>query len=68
MMTETHNGYTFHYSSDLSGKVIICDTFGTEVQIDGDSLIHFFAQYLRAQRIARLEALSDVDLIREVLR
>lgn len=67
MMTESHGGNTFHYHSDLS-EVVIVDTFGNEVKLDGKSLVHFFAQYLRAERIARLERMSNEELIAEVLR
>lgn len=68
MMTETHNGNTFHCSSDLSGKVIITDSFGSEVKVDGESLLYFFAQYVRRERIKRLENLSNDDVIGEALR
>lgn len=51
MITRNHNGTTFHYNSDLSGKVIITDEQGGEVKIDGSSLIYFFAQYMEAERL-----------------
>jgi hypothetical protein len=53
MITRNHNGTTFHYNSDMSGKVIITDEQGGKVKIDGSSLIYFFAQYLEAERLSQ---------------
>jgi hypothetical protein len=46
---------TFHYNSDLSGDVKISRRDGGELDVPGEALIEFIANYVRNERIGQLE-------------
>lgn len=45
---------TFHFNSDLSGKVKIC-LDDNEILVEGKDLLDFVANYVRLQKISKLE-------------
>lgn len=55
-------GTRFHYNSDLSGNVIVMTPEG-EFHVPGDDLLAFVADYVREERIARLEQASAAELL-----
>lgn len=54
---ESSDGATFNYNSDMSGKVFIttkapaCEEFS----IEGECLLEFVAEFIRRQKISKLE-------------
>lgn len=72
------NGTTIHHNGDLSGEVIITRrsgrkdyrgellpeiTFDDNVRLDGEDLIEFVADYVRMQKITKLEEMSTEDVL-----
>lgn len=57
-----HEGTGFLSNSDLSGDVEIC--VGEEtLNVPGEALIAFVADYVRREKIAKLEQADDAELL-----
>ena len=62
--TFRHQGATFIHDSDLSGDVTVRNEYTqNEVEVSGDALLAFVADYVRRERIARLEDCGDHELL-----
>lgn len=48
----------FNFNSDMSGNVIIAHR-GQEIEVPGEHLLQFVANYIRQERIASLEQAND---------
>lgn len=76
---QAKNGTLFHFNSDLSGEVIVTRpkpmsnstcvrllpviTFEDKVEINGDDILSFVADYIRRQRISDLEQADDAVVL-----
>lgn len=58
-----HNGYTLHYNSDFSGEVILSDNTDKQFKIEGESLLHFIAQWIVIQKITALEEMDTNQIL-----
>jgi hypothetical protein len=55
---------SFVYNSDLSGNVTITDNVTRKsLDVRGDQLLAFLADYVRRQRIESLEQMSDAEVL-----
>lgn len=54
--------HTFHYNSDLSGKVTIVRTHNGDerIEVNGSELIAFVAELVRRKKISNIES-QDID-------
>lgn len=66
MHTFTSNKTIFHYNSDMSGDVVILTPEKIEFRVDGRSILEFVAEYVRGQRIRRIEN-QEVDELLEIV-
>jgi hypothetical protein len=57
----------FHFNSDLSGDVSIRRSLGEivskELTIPAEHLLAFVAEFIRREKIARLEEASDMQIL-----
>jgi hypothetical protein len=53
----------FHYNSDLSGKVIITTVDGDSIEVDGNDILSFVAEFIRMERIDKIEQLTTDELL-----
>ena len=64
MPTFSHGKVTFNYNSDLSGDIIISTALRyNELQVPGEALLAFVAEYVRRQRIGALEDASASEIL-----
>ena len=53
------DGTAFSFNSDLSGNVRITAPNGRSVEVPGEHILQFVAQYVRSERIGALEQADD---------
>lgn len=54
---------TFHYNSDLSGDVKISRRDGGELDVPGEALIAFIANYVQREKISQIEDEEDPRVV-----
>lgn len=53
-----------HHNSDMSGEVHICDkNSGKELKVEAQDILDFVAEYIRSERIGRLEQMSTDSIL-----
>ena len=57
------HGVTFTHNADLSGDVTIRTGNGDLVQVPGAALIRLIAKHAMTLRVAKMEQMSDQDLL-----
>ena len=63
MQTLMLDEYCFNFYSDLSGDVLITKCGGETMTVPGSVLKEVVAEYVRAERIARLEQMGADELL-----
>lgn len=63
MHTFQNNGVVFRYDADVPfGRVLICKFTDSErvneIDVNGEALLEFVAQYIRAEKISKIEQAS----------
>ena len=59
------NGTIINYNSDLSGQVRIVSAYdtGKELEVSGEDLLEFVAEYVRNKKIASIEQMDTEELL-----
>lgn len=53
-----------HFNSDMSGDIHICDKDSEqEIKVDGQDILDFVANYVRSERISKLEQMETKDIL-----
>ncbi len=60
---EAKNGTRFTYKEELTGKVIIDDENEGTFKVNSQDLLEFVAEYIREERITKLEETYWKDLL-----
>lgn len=64
MHTYESNGFLFHHNSDMNGDVIIVNkNNGEELEVDGEAILDFVANYIRNEKIAKLENSTNKEIL-----
>ena len=64
MHTYESNGFLFHHNSDMGGDVIIVNkNNGEELEVDGQAILDFVANYIRNEKIAKLENSTNKEIL-----
>lgn len=54
-----------HFNSDMSGDIHICDKDSEEeIQVDGQDILDFVANYVRIERISKLEQMDTKEILK----
>lgn len=53
-----------HYNSDMSGNIIIQNKdYDLELSVLGEDIIDFVAEYVRSQKIGKLEQMDSKEIL-----
>lgn len=53
-----------HHNSDMSGKIHICDkNSDKQLEVEGQDILDFVADYIRTERIGTLEQMSTESIL-----
>lgn len=64
MHTFEGNSCRIHFNSDMSGDIHICDKGSNrEITVDGQDILDFVANYVRRERISKLEQMETKDIL-----
>ena len=57
------NKTKIHFNSDMSGECIIHNENGNNIKISCEDIIDFVAEYVRMEKISRLEQMSSEEIL-----
>ena len=57
------NKTRIHFNSDMSGECIIYNENGNNIKISCEDIIDFVAEYVRMEKISRLEQMSSEEIL-----
>lgn len=64
MHTFERKSCRIHFNSDMSGDIHICDKDSNrEIKVVGRDILDFVANYVRSERISKLEQMETKDVL-----